>query len=223
MCYNEKGIVKVEKLVLVTPTTEHNCKITWCLNKFLLCHFNQSYDTVYLVNWHYFENHHGKGAVDGLGGCVKNTVYCHFKAGKTVLSNPKQFAEYANSIITYIDILYIRDDDLLYDINEENVKEVPGALKVRHVERKITGNIAELLFYILSNTSNTFLRKLTYSVGSIDNEASDVTEREGESTMHAISVRSLVLTMKPDFQLLLANGMLFSFMNGSTGLLEGCY
>ena len=38
--YNEKGIVKVEKLVLVTPTTEPNHKITWYLNKFLLRHFN---------------------------------------------------------------------------------------------------------------------------------------------------------------------------------------
>ena len=56
-----------------------------------------------------------------------------------------------------------------YDINEENVKAVPRTLKVRHVERKITGNIAGLLFYTLSNTSNTFLHKLTYSVGSIDN------------------------------------------------------
>ena len=115
---------------------------------------------------------------------MKNTVYCHVKAGKTVLSNPRQFAEYANSII---DILYVGDDDLLYDINEENVKAVPGTLKVRHVERKITGNIAELLFCTLSNTANTFIRKLTYSVGSVDNEASDVTERQGESTMHAIS------------------------------------
>ena len=69
---------------------------------------------------------------------MKNTVHRHVKAGKTVLSNPKQFAEYANSIITYIDILYVGDDDLLYDINEENVKAVPGTLKVRHVERKIT-------------------------------------------------------------------------------------
>ena len=178
--YNEKGIVKVEMLVLVTPTTEHNPKITWCLNKFLLCHFNRSYDTVYFwsdgcavqfkskftfhnltffpadikIHWHY---HHCKGAVDGPGGCVKNTVYCHVKAWKTVLGNPKQFAEYANSIITNIDILYVRDDDLLYDINKENVKAVPGTLKVRHIERKITGNIAELLFYTLSNTCNTFL------------------------------------------------------------------
>ena len=103
------------------------------------------------------------------------------------MSNPKQFAEYANSIITNIDILYVGDDDLLYDINKENVKAVPGTLKVRHVKRKISGNIAELLFYTLSDTSNTFLRKLTYSVGSADNEASDVTERQGESTMHAIS------------------------------------
>ena len=118
---------------------------------------------------------------------MKNTVYRHVKAGKTVLSNPKQFAEYANSIITNIDILYVRDDDLLYDINEENVKTVPQTLKVRHVERKITGNIAELLFYTLSNTSNTFLHKLTFSVGSVDNEAIDVTERQGKSTMRAIS------------------------------------
>ena len=33
----------------------------------------------------------------------------------------------------------------------------------------------------------------------------------------------LVLTTNPDFQLLQANGMLLFFMNGSTGLLEGCY
>ena len=42
-------------------------------------------------------------------------------------------------------------------------------------------------FYTLSKTSNTFLRKLTYNVGSVDNKASDVTERQGESTMRAIS------------------------------------
>ena len=128
---------------------------------------------------------------------MKNTVYRHVKAGKTVLSNPRQFAEYANSIITNIDILY----DLLYDINKENVKAVPGTLKVRHVERKITGNIAELLFYTLSNTSNTFLGKLTYSVGSVNNEASDVTERQGESTMCAISDKEPSINNKARFSI----------------------
>ena len=154
---------------------------------------------------------------------MKNTVYHHVKAGKTVLSNPKQFAEYANSITTNIDILYVGDDDLLYDINEENVKAVPGTLKVRHVERKILeilqccysthSPILPIYFFVnLPTVLVVLIMKLVMSQRD-----------KGNQQCMLFQIRSLVLTMKPDFQLFLANGMLFSFMNGSTGLLEGCY
>ena len=49
------------------------------------------------ITWSYFESHHGKGPVDGIGGRLKNQVYKTVKAGHIVINGAEQFATHANS------------------------------------------------------------------------------------------------------------------------------
>lgn len=103
------------KYVLVTETNEHSRTVTFNLSKVLLELTKQktNFDTVHFwsdgcpaqfkskhcfhqltkmdpkltVSWNYFESHNGKGAVDSLGGCVKNTVFWNVKANKVVIDS----------------------------------------------------------------------------------------------------------------------------------------
>ena len=49
--------------------------------------------------------HHGKGPMDGVGGCVKRSVFKHVLSGKVVISTPDGFVTYANYIVNGMDLL----------------------------------------------------------------------------------------------------------------------
>lgn len=48
-------------------------------------------------DWSTFAASHGKGAVDGVGGSVKVTVWRAIKSGKTTIQNPVDFYNYCNT------------------------------------------------------------------------------------------------------------------------------
>ena len=60
------------------------------------------------IQWHFFEANHGKGSVDGIGGTVKHAVL----SNKVVITSPKHFAEYTNSILPKISVLFLDNDQL---------------------------------------------------------------------------------------------------------------
>ena len=72
--------------------------------------------TLFPSNWqvhrYYNERHHGKGPMDGLGGCVKNYVFRAVLSEKVVISTPKEFADYANANIRGVDVLYMSISDI---------------------------------------------------------------------------------------------------------------
>ena len=48
----------------------------------------------FFVEWCYNERHHGKGAMDGVGGAIiKNKVYRDVKSGKVHTKDAKSFVE----------------------------------------------------------------------------------------------------------------------------------
>ena len=97
---------------------------------------------MYDIQWHYFEANHGKGAVDGIGGCVKHSVYREVLSKHVVIQSPKHFAEYANTILQNINVIFV-DDERELGFHEEcraNSKYIHGTLKIHFVHRLIAGN-----------------------------------------------------------------------------------
>ena len=89
------------------------------------------------IEWNYFEENHGKGVVDGIGGTVKHAVYSHVLTNRVVIKCPKQFAEYANEILPKITVQYVENEsmELGYQSEcQEKAKKVKGTLKVHCVK-----------------------------------------------------------------------------------------
>ena len=89
------------------------------------------------LQWHFFQANHGKGPVDGVGGTVKHAVFRHVLSNKVVIKPPQQFAEYEDSILPNISVIFVDDDILQLDYYGEWREEavyVYGTLKVHFVE-----------------------------------------------------------------------------------------
>ena len=85
------------------------------------------------LEWHYNEAHHGKGPMDGIGGTVKNIVFCKVLSGQVAIDSPKEFARYANQICQ-VDSLYLptaqipdEPEDVQYS------SSIPDTLKTHRV------------------------------------------------------------------------------------------
>ena len=67
----------------------------------------------------FFEANHGKGAIDGIGGTLRHAVFRHVLSNKVVIKSPRQFAEYADSILPNISGIFVDDGILQLDYYEE--------------------------------------------------------------------------------------------------------
>ena len=108
------------------------------------------------IKWNYFESNHGKGAVDGIGGCVKQKVFTHVKAFKVVLSTAEEFSKYANEVVAGIEVLYHDTSEIEYSSNEELAVAVNGTRKVRMIQRNVNGDTVKLSFFANSGTQDSF-------------------------------------------------------------------
>ena len=140
----------MKKIVIVTPDKDHSHVATYHLNSYLLetiktfipniekvsfwsdgcasqfksCYVFQDIahlDSYVTFDWNYLESHHGKGAVDGIGGCVKQKVFKHVKSLKVILSNAEQFANYANKVVDGVDVIYHDTTKSPYLLNTDEV------------------------------------------------------------------------------------------------------
>ena len=51
------------------------------------------------VTRYYNKRHHGKDAMDRIGGCVKNVIYCALMIRREVIKSPKEFEECAKNLV----------------------------------------------------------------------------------------------------------------------------
>ena len=98
------------------------------------------------LTWSYFESHHGKGPVDGVGGKVKSSVYKDVKAGIVVISSPKQFAEYANQRLPSITTMFVSKNDIKA-VTLDPVPDVPGTRQIHFVFQEMVLNQVTLTFF----------------------------------------------------------------------------
>ena len=86
-------------------------------------HLTTVFPESYRVIRYYNERHHGKGPMDGIGGCVKNVVYRAVLAEKVVINTPKEFSDFANDHIKTISVLYMSSSEILNE--PEHIKDTP--------------------------------------------------------------------------------------------------
>ncbi len=82
------------------------------------------------MKWNFFATSHGKGAVDGIGGTVKRSVWRQVRSGHVNINTPEQYAVVAQERNQNIHVHYISKADieaLETQLNEqwENVIPVP--------------------------------------------------------------------------------------------------
>ena len=128
--------------------------------------------------WDYGEAHHFKGPHDGIGGCIKRKVYQDVLAGKIIISDAQQFAEYANSIIK-THVLYL-DKLMIISHNLNSAIYVKGTSKIHHVERI---NLNKIDVYYNSPYKQQAEKLTTVTYGECSDE-SDVEEESGLSAEH---------------------------------------
>lgn len=112
----------------------------------LACHED---DLKMEADWSFFETAHGKGAVDGIGGAVKNRVWRAVLQGKEVVNNAKSFFEVALKISpdSAIKIIFVSKD--FVEVEMQKLKErhsicksVPDTRSL-HFIRPIGTNLVE--------------------------------------------------------------------------------
>ena len=75
----------------------------------LLCDMDRSTK----LRWYYNERHHGKGPMDGVGGTLKNLVYCDVMSSKCCIRNAEEFSNYANKVVNGITSIYLSEGEQL--------------------------------------------------------------------------------------------------------------
>ena len=75
-------------------------------------------------------------------------------SGHVVIGSAQEFAEYANSVIKNIEVLYVPEEQMeVSNVQNDDPPKIPGTLQVRHIERQITDDQAVLSFYQVSPQS----------------------------------------------------------------------
>ncbi|ELU17965.1 hypothetical protein CAPTEDRAFT_215629, partial [Capitella teleta] len=90
------------------------------------------------LEWNFFATSHGKGAVDGIGGTVKRSVWRYVKAGQASVQNAKEYAAIASQRNPGITIKFVSEDAIMKKSEEltkhwEGVFHVPGTHNLHSV------------------------------------------------------------------------------------------
>ena len=98
------------------------------------------------LKWHYFASSHGKGAVDGIGGTVKGSVWSAVATRKVrLVDDAKSFAAAANDVCnlsTKVVLVTRKEIQKSYPgYHLHNAKPMPGISKIHCVEPSSNGTV----------------------------------------------------------------------------------
>lgn len=85
-------------------------------------------------DWNFFATSHGKGAVDGVGGAVKRTVWQAVKSRRAVINTPYEFYMCAKEEVKGVKVLYVSAERVksaipTLDTRWKDVQPIPGLHK----------------------------------------------------------------------------------------------
>lgn len=128
------GDVKIFHFLTDGPTTQYRNKtIFYLIGNYVPVMFGNSCST---IHWHYSEAGHGKGAPDGIGGCLKRTADRLVAEGKDV-TNCKAMMELLTKEVKNIKIMEM-DETLLKHIDQflpdqKKVRVFKGTMQIHEV------------------------------------------------------------------------------------------
>ena len=107
------------------------------------------FDPAINVHWNYFEANNRKGAVDGIGGTVKYAAYSHVLTNRVIMKSPREFAEFANSILPCITVQFVDNDSMVlghHNECREKATYIPGTLEVHYIVITFSKSTCKLRF-----------------------------------------------------------------------------
>ena len=124
-------------------------------------HLTTLFPTRYNVVRYYNERHHGKGPMDGIGGCIKNAVYRAVMSTRVVVQTPLDFVNAARSLVRGVECIYMPVDEVMVEPEEiSNAPYVPDMqiLQVHKAVRVVTKKEFQCLqlFKIGTDTKSYF-------------------------------------------------------------------
>ena len=101
--YPSVAVLNVSNDVVASQFTQH----------FLFSHvysWEQQYHSKFI--WNFFATSHGKGAVDGIGGSVKCSVWRHVSAGCNAPLNAQKYADIAKECNPNVLMIYVSSEEI---------------------------------------------------------------------------------------------------------------
>ena len=89
-----------------------------------------------LIDSHYNGAHHGKSPMDGMGGTIKNVVFCQVKSDQIIINSAKDFCKTVNQFCPSITTLFQKSDVILSEPSDiEEAPIITGTLKIHKFTR----------------------------------------------------------------------------------------
>ena len=106
----------------------------WCGAQFRLRYVNvfkltTIFPTKYNVVRYYNERHHGKGPMDGIGGCVKNAVYRAVMSNRVIVQIPLDFVNAVKSLVCGVHCVYMPVNKVMVEPDE--ISNAPYVVDVK--------------------------------------------------------------------------------------------
>lgn len=103
--------LEVKDLVIFSDGSAAQFKNKFTISN--LCYFEDEFGLT--PQWHYFATSHGKGAVDGIGGCVKHRVWQEVKSRRANVYTAEEFSECASRVLDKVKIIFVSNAEIETD------------------------------------------------------------------------------------------------------------
>lgn len=109
------------------------------------------------AEWNFFASYHGKGAVDGVGGRVKHSVWLAVKSRKRLINTAEDFYNCAREVTPGIKVLFITALEVKSAENKlqarwESVNYIPNLQSLHHFT--VAGKSGALMVSQTSSSAN---------------------------------------------------------------------
>ncbi|XP_063222679.1 uncharacterized protein LOC134531076 isoform X2 [Bacillus rossius redtenbacheri] len=130
------------------------------------------------ADWNYFATSHGKGAVNGVGGTLKRTVWRKVKSRQEIVNSPVEFFQCTERNVKGVTVIFISAEEVkssssLLDERWEKVQPIPHLHKVHFVSPVRKGVVEVSTTSEKTNLTTVVLQDL-----SEENEDEDDDEKE---------------------------------------------
>ncbi|KAJ8720597.1 hypothetical protein PYW08_006062 [Mythimna loreyi] len=127
--------------------------------------------------WNFFAASHGKGAVDGIGGSVKRSVWIAVKSRKAIVNSALEFYDLARSLSKNIFFVFVAKEEVkekmaMLDDKWEGLKNIPG-IQSKHFFQSVDGDTISVARTSLSLFKYTLVLKSPTTTNNAESDWDD--------------------------------------------------